>query len=419
MSVRFLKRLRQITAASAFFFVLAPLAQPNQSGPHAIGAGAFPVSFTIASAWFADRADANQKVVTLLVYFEGSAGWDDQSTDFKWEVNQSPARIEMSVGKVQILVRYWSDSGEVEIQGTRYQLSSGNVFLVEGIDSPKPMLRNLGVQDLSFTPNENPAIAVLKRNPDVWAALTKKSSAEHVRSRGSNASADVVTWDKVGLRLLMTGKPEEERKGCELLRQAAAQGYAASQYRLGYCYESGRGEAQNFSTANDWYEKAAKQDFVDAEYKLGYSYRVGRGTSIDLATALAWYKRAAKNGDSEAMYNVGWMCATGQGTGVNAQEAYNWFLEAARHGETNSQMEVAQRLRDGDGVAKDLTGSYSWLLVLKERQRSFAPADWLKIEETMKSVESQLDPPAVEKAKEQAHGSLELIANNVLESYGR
>jgi Sel1 repeat-containing protein len=417
--MRFLKLAQQIIAASVFFFVFAPLGQTSQSGPRAIGAGAFPVSFTLASAWFADRSDANQKDVTLLVYFEGSAGWEDEPTDFKWEVNKSPATIQMSVGKVQILVRYWSDSGELEIQGAKYKLSSGNVFLVEGIDGPKPTIRDLGMQDLAFTPNENPAIAILKRNPDVWAALSKRPSSEHARSRSSTVPAEVVAWDKEGLRLLLTGKPEEEKKGCELFRQAATQGYAGSQYRLGYCYESGRGMAQNFSTANDWYEKAAKQDFVDAQYKLGHSYRVGRGTSIDLATALEWYKRAAKNGDNEAMYNVGWMYATGQGTGVNAQEAYFWFLEGARHGETNSQMEVARRLRDADGVAKDLPGSCGWLLVLKAQQKSFAPADWLKIEETTKSVESQLDRPGVEKAEEQAHDSLELIANNVLQSYAR
>ncbi len=415
----FLKLARQITTASAFFFVLTPQTQPTQSGPRAIGAGAFPVSFTVASAWFADRADANQKDVTLLVYFEGSAGWDDQPTDFRWEINQSPAEIKMSVGKVTILVRYWSDSGELEIQGTKYKLSSGNVFLVEGIDSSKPVLRNLGAQDLAFAPDENPAIAILKRNPDVWSALSKRPSSEHARSRSSSAPAEVVAWDKDGLRLLRTHNPADEQKACELFRQAATQGYAASQYRLGYCYESGRGVAQNLSTANDWYEKAAEQDFVDAQYKLGHSYRVGRGTAIDLATALAWYKKAAKNGDGEAMYNVGWMSATGQGIAANAPEAYRWFLEGAAHGETNSQLEVARRLRDGDGVAKDFIGSYSWLLVLKERQKSFAPADWQKIEETTKSVERQLDRPGLEKAEEQAHGSLELIANNVLDSYAR
>lgn len=259
--MRTLKVVRRITTVSACFFILAALAQANESGPRPIGAGAFPVSFTHASAWFADRADVHQKVVTLLVYFEGSAGWQDQRTDFKWEVNQDPAKIEMSVGKIEIRMEYWSDTDDVEIQGTKYKLSSSNVFLVEGIDSPKPLVRALGIQDLSFSPDEIPPVALLRRNPDVWAALSGRPPSEHSKSRSSNASAEIVGWDTEGLRLLLTENPEAERQACELFRRAALKRYAGSQYRLGYCYETGRGVDQNFSTANDWYEKAANQGY--------------------------------------------------------------------------------------------------------------------------------------------------------------
>jgi TPR repeat protein len=404
---------------SVCIYFLAALAQLNQPGPRAIGAGAFPVSFTHASAWFADRADANQKVVTLLVYFEGSAGWQNQQTDFKWEVNQSPAKIEMSVGKIEIRVKYWSESGDVEIHGTKYKLSASNVFLVEGIDGPKPLVRALGIQDLSFSPDEIPPVALLRRNPDVWAAVSGRPPSEHSKSRSSNASEGAVAWDTEGLRLLQMGNAEADRKACELFRRAALKGYAGSQYRLGYCYESGRGVDQNFSTANDWYEKAANQGYVDAQYKLGHSYRVGRGVSIDLAVALEWYKKAAKNGDPDALHNVGWMYATGQGSKANGEEACRWFLEAAKHGETSAQFEVARRLRDGDGVAKDLTGSYSWLLVLQAQEKAFAPDAWVEIKETMKSVEGQLDKPATEEAGKQAHDLLATVAKHEIEGFAR
>ncbi|MEQ1353743.1 MAG: tetratricopeptide repeat protein [Candidatus Acidiferrum sp.] len=403
----------------ACLFILAAFAQRNEAGPRPIGAGAFPVSFTHASAWFAGRADAKQKVVTLLVYFEGAAGWQDQPTDFKWEVNQSPAKIDMSVGKIQIHIKYWSDTDDVEIQGTKYKLLTSNVFLVEGIDRPNPSVRALGIQDLSFSPDDIPPVTLLKRNPDVWAALSGRPAREHVKSRNANASAEVVTWDTEGLRLLLTEKPEAERKACGLFRQAALIGYAGSQYRLGYCYETGRGVDQSFSTANEWYEKAANQGFVDAQYKLGHSYRVGRGVPIDLAVALQWYKKAAENGDRDALHNVGWMYATGQGPETNAEEAYRWFLESAKHGELNAQFEVSRRLKDGDGVAKDLTASYSWLLVLQAQEKTISPDEWVKVKETMKSVESQLDAPAAEKAREQAHDLLGTIAKNDLEGFSR
>ena len=417
--MRFLNLARRLAIVATCCFIPGALAHASDSGPRASGAGAYPISFTDASAWFAGRDDGNQEVLTLLVFFEGSAGWLGQQTNFNWEVNQSPAKIAMSVGKTDILVRYWPDTGDVEIQGSKSNLSNGNVFFVQGIDGAKPVVRALGVQDLSFSEDENPPIALLRRNPAVWSALSGRPPGEHAKSHSINASTEVVAWDTEGLRLLRTANPESDKRACELFREAAAKGYAGAEYRLGYCYETGRGVAQNFSTANNWYEKAAIQGYVDAQYKLGHSYRVGRGTAIDLPTAIEWYKKAASNGDREAMHNVGWMYATGQGVKANAAEGYTWFLEAAKYGEINAQVEIARRLREGDGVAKDLTGSYSWLLVVQAQTKSIPPADWAPIKATMDLVESQLDKSAIENSVEQAHRWLAIIAMNDMEGFAR
>jgi TPR repeat protein len=416
-----MKRCRLIaTLAVVIFGICTVCAEAqNESGPRAIGAGAFPVTFTHASAWFADRADTKQKVVTLLVYFAGRAGWENQSTDFKWEVNQNPAEIHMSVGEIKILVKYWSDTGDIEIQGAKYKLAESNVFLVDGIDSAKPVLRALGVQDLSFLPNEIPPIALLKRNSAVWAALSGRPASEHSRSPNSNTSAEVLAWNTGGLRLFSARNPEADQKACELFRQSALKGNADAQYYLGYCYETGRGVDQSFSTANDWYEKAANQGNVDAQYKLGHSYRTGRGVPIDLAVALGWYKKAANNGDRDALHNVAWMYATGQGTKASAEEAYRWILEAAGHGDISAQFDVARRLRDGDGVATDPISSYSWLLVLHAQEKNLPPDASAQLKETIKSVESQLDKEAIGKAESQAHDSLTTIAEHDMENFAR
>lgn len=417
--MRTLKVAISVIVVLACFLVPKALPQAVQSWPRPMGAGAFPISFTHASAWFAHRADANQKLVTMLIYFQGSAGWNSQRTDFKWEVNGNPAKIEMSVGKIEIRVKYWPNTGDLEVQGSKYSLSSSNVFVVEGIDSPQSRVKPLGIRDLSFAADDIPALALLRRDPDVWAAVSGRSPGEHSKSHSSNAPEKVVAWDTEGLRLLLTGNPEAERQACELFRRAALEGYAGSQYRLGYCYETGRGEDQSFSIANEWYEKAAKQGHVDAQYKLGHSYRVGRGVPIDLAAALQWYKKAAENGDRDALHNIGWMYATGQGVRANADEAYRWFLEAAKRGETGAQFEVARRLSDGDGVKEDLIGSYAWLLVLRAQESNFAPADWEQIKVAIKSAESKLDKAATAKAEEQAHDLFTTVAKNEMESLAR
>jgi hypothetical protein len=136
---------------------------------------------------------------------------------------------------------------------------------------PKSLVKNLGVQDLSFSPDAISPIALLRRNPVVWAALSGRPADAHAKSHSANASTEVVAWDTEGLRFLHAATPESERRGCELFREAAAKGYAGSEYRLGYGYETGRGVVQNFSTANEWYEKAANQGYVDAQYKLGHT----------------------------------------------------------------------------------------------------------------------------------------------------
>lgn len=419
LNAMYLQLAPQLAIRLACFLLLTALLQATGSGPHATGAGAFPVSFTHSSAWFAHQADNEKKVVTILVYFQGDAGWHNQGTNFKWDVNQSPATIQMSVGKVEIRVKYWPDSSEVEIQGAKCLLSNSNVFVVEGIDRPNPLVKPLGIHDLTFAADEVPAIALLQRNPRVWAALTGRSPREHFRSGSAMAEKDIVALDEGGLRLLLTGTPDDERKGCELFRRAAVKGYAGSQYRLGLCYETGRGVEQSFSTANEWYEKAANQGHVDAQYKLGHSNRVGRGVPINLPVALQWYKKAAQNGDREAMNNIGWLCATGQGVEASPEDAYRWLLKAAQFGEKGAQFETGRRLRDGDGVPKDLIGSYAWLLVLRAQQTNFAPDEWEKMKAVITSVETQLDRAATAKAELKARDWLTMIAKHEMESFAR
>jgi hypothetical protein len=391
----------------------------SHNGVRPVGAGAFPLSFTHASAWFGHRADHVEKDLTVLFFFQGKPGWVNQKTDFNWKVNQSPASIEMQVGTVAIRAKYWPETDEVEIQGKKYERSNSNVFLVAGVDEAKPVVTALGTHDLTFDPNDIPPVILLKRDADVWAAVTGHTLGDHPTRQAPSASDEVLGWDKKGLRLLNTEVPEEEHRGCELFRQAAQKGYAPSQYRLGFCYQSGRGVDQSFSEANQWYEKAALQGFVDAEYKLAHSYRTGRGFQIDLPAALGWYKKAAGAGDRDALYNLGWMYATGQGTKVDQQEAYRWFLQSAERGEAGAQFEVARRLEEGEGIGKESVLSYSWMLVLQFQQAKFQPEDWKKVQTLTMGVERQLDGAAKLRALEQSRMWMSAIADAEMVSYSQ
>ena len=392
----------------------------GKPGPRPIGAGGFPVSPMHASAWFAHRADQGGKVLTLMVYFEGSPGWHDKSTDFKWEVTGSPATIDMSVGLTPIHVKYWAETMTVELSGGLFNLGSDNVFLVTDIDGSAPKVRGLGTHDLTFASDDNPALVLLKRDAEVLAALLGEPVKETAQGKNTPAPpADLAAIDRQGLDLLAKNKPEEDRRACDLFRKAAKRGYAPSQYRLGLCYGSGRGVKADLAIANQWYLKAAQQGYTDAQYKLAHSYRVGRGVAIDLSSALQWYTRGAENGDVEAQQNLGVMYSAGQGSEVDLAKAFGWYLKAAENGVLEAQYEVARRYRDGEGVTKDLASSYAWVIVLRSQRKSIEPESWKQVEDLSSSVEAAIRDETKVAAQSMAQQMLRSYTKKYLESLGR
>jgi hypothetical protein len=140
----------------------------------------------------------------LLFFFQGSPGLVSQQTDWKMHPNEKPASIDMTVGKVPVHAKYWPDTDEVEIQGTKYKRSTSNVFLVTGIDGTNPVVKPLGIHDLTFKPDELPPVAMLRRDANVWAAVTGHSPSDHPTNRDPGVSHEIVTLDAEGLRLLNT-----------------------------------------------------------------------------------------------------------------------------------------------------------------------------------------------------------------------
>ncbi len=69
---------------------------------------------------------------------------------------------------------------------------------------------------------------------------------------------------------------------------------------LGALYHDGRGVAQDYAKAREWYEKAAAKDDADAMFNLGLLYDNGQGVAQDYAKARAWYQKAAAKGHARA-----------------------------------------------------------------------------------------------------------------------
>ncbi len=88
-----------------------------------------------------------------------------------------------------------------------------------------------------------------------------------------------------------------------LFRQAADQGNAEAQHRLGVMYEFGIGVPQNFSEAFGLFSLAARQGFMRSQASLGLMYSDGRGSPVDLSAAHMWFNLAAAQGDHGAATN--------------------------------------------------------------------------------------------------------------------
>jgi len=413
-------RLGSMRALVLVFWLLSPATVVGGEAPglRPIGAGSVPVSHIHASAWFVQAADQSTKRLTLVVFLEGTPGWHTKTTDFRWNTGDTMATINMNVGQTPIQVAYRSDTRGVRILDRAITLASDNVYLVSGIDGPAPVVKGMGIHDLAFEPKDNPAVALLARNALVRNALIGESP-EGAAKGPPRAPADLTALDRQGIELLRKGGAENDRAACELFRKAAARGYAPAQYRLGYCYEAGRGVDQDLLAAHQWFRKAADQDQVDAQYKLAYCFRVGLGVVADSTVALSWYIRAGENGDAEAQSVLGYMHATGQGVRVDPARALAWFLKAAENGMPAAQLEVARRYRDGDGIAQDLTSAYQWLVILLADPDVSAAKNRGPADEFIRSVESRLDEGSRARAVATAHQFCRAYARRYIEKLGR
>ena len=80
------------------------------------------------------------------------------------------------------------------------------------------------------------------------------------------------------------------------IQEAAETGDATAQFMLGTLYAEGKGVANDFSEAKEWFRKAANQGHADAQYSLGVIYSGGFVEPLDLAEGYVWFCLAAKSG---------------------------------------------------------------------------------------------------------------------------
>ncbi len=167
--------------------------------------------------------------------------------------------------------------------------------------------------------------------------------------------------------------------------KAAEQGHTQAQYELGRLYAQGLGVARDYAEAAKWYRLAAEKGHVPAQHFLGHLYASGRGPETeyleaperqptpperappaqrndlsDYAEAARWWRKAADQGDAAAQSDLGWLYTSGRGGETNYAEAASWYRKSAEQGNPNGQHWLGHCYLSGRGVAKDEVEASKW-----------------------------------------------------------
>ena len=146
------------------------------------------------------------------------------------------------------------------------------------------------------------------------------------------------------------------------LKAAAEKGHKKAQYRLGFCYDKGKGVEENDNLAFQWYSKSAAQGYAKAQYQLGKCYKDGEGTTKNRAKAIELFTKAANQGNADAQYQLGKAYMKGKGVPQNEAKAKT-LLKKAIANEKDGK-EILQDIRK-DAAAGDEDAKKILLLIKK------------------------------------------------------
>ena len=115
--------------------------------------------------------------------------------------------------------------------------------------------------------------------------------------------------------------------------KAANKGNEVAQFYVAFDYEKKR----NYKQAIAWYQKAAAKNHEGAFYKLGECYEFGRGVKQSWPEAVKWYRKSAEARNADAQYILAECYAKGQGIAANKDWAIYWYRRAAANGVVKAQ----------------------------------------------------------------------------------
>ncbi len=132
------------------------------------------------------------------------------------------------------------------------------------------------------------------------------------------------------------------KSAVQFYKQAADQGYAIAQHRLGIMYFNGQGVVQSDAHAIEMFHKAADQKLSDAQYYLGTLYKVGRGVEKSKQRAAELLREAADQDHPAAQFSLASLYFYGQGVPQSKDVALIWLKKAAALGDLSARAKLKQ-----------------------------------------------------------------------------
>jgi len=193
-----------------------------------------------------------------------------------------------------------------------------------------------------------------------WSSFTF-ADTNIIELRQAADQGDAEAEHKLGtLFYTGVGMPKDGVKALQWWQKAAEQGNAAAEYDLGLAYYNGEGVIKDDTEAAQWFRKAAEHGNAYAQAHLGLAYYNGNGVTKDDNEAAMWYRKAADQGIPSAEYNLGLAYYNGEGVAKDEVEAIRWFSKAADQGNAYAQANLGLAYYNGTGVLRDVSVAVWW-----------------------------------------------------------
>ena len=187
----------------------------------------------------------------------------------------------------------------------------------------------------------------------------------------------------------LAGFPQSDAEAVKWYMKAAEQGQSIAQVNLAYCYEKGRGVAQNYEKAFEWYYKAAEQGDDEAQTAVGIFLQHGKGIKRNYVEAFEWFTKAAEQGNNRAHLHLGAFYYDGLVVKRNYKIAVKFFKIAAEQGSVYAQFNLGLCYERGHGVTKNYKKALEWYRKAAEQGDNDAEEATKRIEVLLSKEESQ------------------------------